>query len=523
MPADFVNALTAVADHLIQQASEDAELRAKLRQLAQAVLEATDLPEPEVSAAAVNQSPAAVEARDIPTIAGNGDQATTPGPATVIRDETVEPSQPLPELTLGQSPPPVEPAAPSSAARWTATNDADFPLIEARCRLKAEGARWAATRRRLIAEGTTFSTEIEPMDLDIIARAKAIPDCFLWMCHPSGPSPSDVRQWDDVAGCFEAVADVVALLKQIQDEPDLNQDQFEQSLDLLAEAQSALRMSVATIDGPTDPDQVQIFNWLKVTASEQQIFIRRYMRVDDPAEPSQWADLLSRIEAADSWIQEIRGRAKQRRKLLGKVRHKLSLIADAPDGAPEQWEILVSTVDELVSDGMPPSNRELREMLVPVIDSLPELSDLPAGFQLVLREIDRFMATCPPPAATSSTQWTPEVEAVAELLRDRSMVLIGGDRRPGSQQAIKNAFKLRDLIWIETREHQSNEGFEPYVARPDVAVVMLAIRWASHSFGDVRDICERHGKPFVRLPAGYNPNQVAAQIMAQCSERLKVE
>lgn len=133
------------------------------------------------------------------------------------------------------------------------------------------------------------------------------------------------------------------------------------------------------------------------------------------------------------------------------------------------------------------------------------------------------MGTCPPPETSSASQTAPEVDSVAKLLAGRSIVLIGGDRRPGSDQALKEAFKLQDLIWVETREHQSIEGFEPYIARPDVAVVLLAIRWSSHSFGDVRAFCERHGKPLVRLPGGYNRNQVAAQIMAQCSERLEID
>ncbi|MBI3463922.1 MAG: hypothetical protein HY000_12820 [Planctomycetes bacterium] len=232
---------------------------------------------------------------------------------------------------------------------------------------------------------------------------------------------------------------------------------------------------------------------------------------------------MSRIEAVDSGMQETRRRAKHRRKLLGKVRHKLSLIADEPDDADEHWRILASTVDELVSDGLPASNTELRELLVPVIDGLPDLSELPKGFQAVLWEIDRYMATCPPMATTSAAQPTPEVREVARLVDGRSMVVIGGDRRPGSYQAPKDAFCLRNVIWIETREHQSIDGFEPYIARPDVAVVVLAIRWSSHSFGEVREFCERYGKPLVRLPGGYNPNQVAAQIMSQCSERLRVD
>lgn len=525
MPADLVSALTAIADRLVSLAAEDAQLRSQLRQLAQAVLEATEIPEAEpASAPAEVESTITVEVRESLSVAGESDDITPQEPASPQRAELSDESQEtLPELTLGRSAPSVEPPAPSYPLRWSATTDADFPLIEARCRLKAEGARWAATRRRLISEGATFSTEIDPLDRDIIARAKAIPDCFLWMCHPNGPSPSDLRFYEEVAVCFEAVADALAVLKQIQDEPDLHQSQFEHSLDLLAEAQSALRVAIAEIDGPNDTDQSQVFNWLKATANENQIFIQRYMRADDPADPSQWADLSSRIEAVDSSIQETRRRAKQRRKLLGKIRHKLSLIASDPDGALDHWRLLASAVDELVNDGMPPSNCELRELLVPAIDNLPEFPEVPRGFQLVLREIDRFMATCSPSEAASITQPTPEVREVARLLDGRSMVLIGGDRRPGSHQALKDAFGLRELIWIETREHQSIDGFEPYVARPDVAVVVLAIRWSSHSFGEVRDFCDRHGKPLVRLPGGYNPNQVAAQIMSQCSERLRQE
>src|SRR5690606_2152167 len=99
-----------------------------------------------------------------------------------------------------------------------------------------------------------------------------------------------------------------------------------------------------------------------------------------------------------------------------------------------------------------------------------------------------------------------------------SVVLIGGDRRPEAQEALVEAFGLGELEWIGTREHESIERFRPSIAHPDVALVLLAIRWASHSFGDIKEDCDRHGKPLVRLPGGYNPNQVAAQILSQCGE-----
>ena len=528
MSADLAKAVTAIADRLVILASKDAQLRADLRQLAQAVLDATESEEQEEAASAFGEAQEANRGEaEVAPSAGDeepiavAEAAGSPGAAS-----PAEPPAPLPELTLGQSAPGVGSPAPSYPAANSTAATTDFRLVERRCRLKAEGARWAATRRRLIADGANFATKIAPVDEDIISRAKAIPDCFLWMCHPTGPSPSNPNLFDEVAGCFEAVADIASVLRQIQDEPDLYRGEFEQVVDLSAEAQSALRVAIATIDGPTDSDQLEVFTWLKEAANENQVFIHRYMRADDPADPSHWSDLASRIEALDSAMQETRRQVKKCRKLLGKVRHKLSLIANEPDdsdGALEHWRILASTVDELVDEGFPPSNRELRELLVPAIDDLPELAEEPRGFRLVLREIDHFMAASPPPQTPPATQPAPEVQEVARLLKDRSLVLIGGDRREGASQALEEAFKLRELIWIEAQEHQPIDSFETYVARPSVAVVVLAIRWCSHSFGNVRDFCERHGKPLVRLPGGYSPNQVAAQIMDQCSEQLKAK
>ena len=56
---------------------------------------------------------------------------------------------------------------------------------------------------------------------------------------------------------------------------------------------------------------------------------------------------------------------------------------------------------------------------------------------------------------------------------------------------------------------------EPGTTEQVAEAVLLAIRWSSHSYGEVRDYCEKHGKHFVRLPGGYNPNQVAHQILQQ--------
>jgi len=140
----------------------------------------------------------------------------------------------------------------------------------------------------------------------------------------------------------------------------------------------------------------------------------------------------------------------------------------------------------------------------------------------VLREIDRYLATRPTEQLDPARpEPTGHVRAVAQMLSGKTIILIGGVPRPHALDALKEAFTLKDVDWIETKEHESITSFEPHVARPEVALVLLAIRWSSHVFGEIKLFCDRYDKPLVRLPGGYNPNQVAAQILTQVSGRLQ--
>jgi len=402
--------------------------------------------------------------------------------------------------------------------------DEELPLIEQRCRLKAEACRWAEERRRRAQQTPDFRSEVEPRDRDLIAQAKQIPDCFLWMSHPSAPNPADPNEWLVLAGCFDALANGVGLMQRLLEENEEGTDAFQQAVDLLAEAQSAVRIAVLRMDGPpTDHDQARVFGWLKMQASNRQIFIRRFMRLDDPAEPARWGDLNKRVmELAGRW-DESRRKVTNRKKIFGRLRYKLSQVANAGSEAQSLWMTIAEDVDELVKSGTPPSNLELRDLLADHIEQLPELATMPAGFQLTIREIDKHLATAPPrDDDDDSPASDPLFNEVAEMLAGKAVILIGGERRPHAAESIEHAFLLSELIWIDTRAHESTAGFEPYVARPEVAMVLLAIRWSSHSYGEVQDFCRQYGKPLVRLPGGYNPRQIAAQILDQCSNRLTV-
>jgi len=503
--------IKAEAKRLIELAADDDELRADLRAVAEAILAATE-------GKAGASPPAEVEPVAAAIARSAGDAGPSrPGPVEVAQTDSGAADEPLRELTLGRSSPSQgDPAATVAELTRPAATHGDIEEIEARCRRKADAARWSAERLRRIREGNAFEVENPPADQETIAWVGRITDCFYWMNPIEGAEQADIALFDDLAGCFETVAEALLLVRGTLKERPGNPKSLERALPLLAEAQSALRAAVQRFRAPDDPDQLEVFEWLKTTAARHHVYIKRFMRVDDLASPSRWPDLVARIESlatGDQVSRRIRSQIEQLQE------HQKRIGSD--DGTVHCWQALIGTVDEMVAEGVPPSNREIRELLLPVIEKLPERQDLPAGFRLVLRELDRFLGTRSSPARSPvSHEPAAEVKEVARLLAGRSIVLIGGNRRREAQQSLERSLGLRDLVWIETKEHQAVDAFEPLIARADVALVLLAIRWSSHAFGDVKQFCDRHGKPLVRLPAGYSPNQVAAQIIAQCSGQL---
>jgi hypothetical protein len=494
----LMRVIKAEAKQLIALAADDEELRAELRALASEILAATE-----------EQGVAD------PSAASTSDGSTTADPVE-CETETKELCEPLRELTFGRSAPSRTDTRPELAfASSQATSHDEIARIEANCRRKGEAARWAAERLLRIREGTDCRELDSPTGSEMAEWADKLTDCFCWAQNSESSDKADLSRLDDVGGCYETLAEVLAGVASLR-EKHQGSKAIDRLLPLVTEAQSALRAALKRLGASDDPDQLQVFEWVKATAARHQVYLKRFMRADDVANPAGWRELISRVEAMTQSGQLTRKQSSE----LEQLRDPLARIQDGA-GVEEDWQTVIRLVDELVKGGVPGSNREIRAALLPVIENLPEHSDFPRGLRLVLHEIDRFLAQRSS-APAHSTPHAPSAvtEEAARLVQGRSIVLIGGIRRRGGQDALRQALRLSELIWIETKEHQSIVSFEPIIARSDVALVLLAIRWSSHAFGDVRLFCDRHAKPLVRLPGGYSPNQVAAQIIDQCSGKL---
>jgi hypothetical protein len=467
--------------------------------------------DPELSAAiAVLARALASNLDGLPAIA----PAPPPAPATPPLPPPIPISQ-LPPLNIGSQYVP-SPAPPM----WEGERELDLlppQIVAERCRVKSDACKLVS--RRLVDPANWDDAKED----EIHQRAQALPDCHLWMLARE-PVVAAPRAWDDLAGAYATAGEAVLMMRDWeQAPPTLAIRHAPRVLGLAAEAQSVLLYAVADVrDVRVDFDQVQIFARIRSTARDRQVFIQKFLKREDRADPASWPDVSKRIAEVWSQFKAFGERDKQRGKSLNSLKFKLKSLREKPDDAAPEWVRAFELIDEIVNLGLHPSNAELRDLLLPLIDELPEDPSPSENVSQVLREIERYLESRPEvDSAPKAEKYSAEVFAAAELLRGQEIVLIGGQNRPNHKAALMKAFGLTDIRWIVTPEHTSYTTFEPDVARPEVALVLLAIRWSSHDYDSVRTYCEQYGKPLVRLPGGYNANQVAHHIMTQAGERLR--
>jgi hypothetical protein len=500
MSSKLATACHALTELFVQLIDEDEGLRESLNALALKLVLAT-------------------KKRESPSVNGQIHKQTAPA-LNGAPPEVKNVNECLPTLTLGRTPPVItEGLAERIRNRPRIVGDQDVGEIEAHSRLKAEAMRWASTRQRLLRNGASYR-EIAPTDRELLDRVKGRTDCYLWMLSPNFRAPIDLTLLEDAARCFNLMADALKVARRALGDPEIEEQYLSSVMEILAYAQSALRVAVARVGDRADADQVSVYGWLRSTGDRKRIYLERYMRLDDPADPSNLDEILSVLSTIDEQIDVKRQGVRRRKACLGKLRYHAKSIRERGETQNDR-KSMIEAVEELLHLGVPTSNVEIRESLLPIIDQLSEGSHLPKGFSLVLRDIKRFMnADLAVPFRSPTPINDAELELAASLVAGKTAVIIGGELRPLRQEAIKTALRLKDLIWIGACEIRSTTELETHVARPEVAVVLLAIRWSPHSFGDVSRFCERHGKPLVRLPGGYHPRQVSVQILAQCGDRL---
>jgi len=517
----LTDALQTLARVVADAASQRDEVRAAVHQIASWLAEETR------SIPALRESPAAPPA--VPPILGTPLRIPIEAPRPYQAGPLVQK-----ELRLGDSRLPmhvpaavgglIEPAdltaaitGPTVVAEAAPRRRGEFATIAFRCRLKAEACLWAIEHW-----DTLIARLLAPIDLqareDLIRRAKSVDGCWLWMLDATW-LPADRAM---LVLCGENYA-TLALAAEIADRC-LLENPSEELLRLLAEAQSSLRAALMNIEIDNDSDQLDMFWWLRDLGQMHRIYIDRHMRRDDPADPIAWADLRSRIQAWADQHDSRRQSERVRAALIKKLEYHVKRLREgSPEDSSAHQRTILDCLGDWTRQGFYPSDPLLCRILLPVYDLILEDADDRDDVSPVLRAVDALAARQESQAGALELEprrRSDEVLRAADILRGRTVVLIGGDVRPLSKRRLERDLELRELRWLSTSPHERHDALLPDIVRADVDAVLLVIRLTSHSHGDLADVCARVGKPFVRLPGGYGSAQVAHQVLEQISNRL---
>ncbi len=407
--------------------------------------------------------------------------------------------------------------SPTAAAPRPSTALPDLSLVARRCSLKALACEVAAALAEAVSPDDQSRAKAE-MDRLLEAR-QSLTDCFLWMFHRDYKiSPLDLRM---IRPCYENLALACGIIGRV---PRRNQPEYRRAVELLAEAQSAVRKALQdawlTI---TDRDQDEAFIWLDRVTDSERIFVARHMRLDDPADPSRHVDLRARLEALERELREAEARSKEGNTVLNRLRyHVMKIVKPEQDDHSHDWEVVTEALARLEELGIVAGDDRLTDALEPLLRLPEEKWEVSEESRGRLRAVREMMASDESSAAGPALVQKPEsadVARVRDWLRGKRAVIIGGERKSHAAERIQRAFGLSELDWLELTEHGKTAPIDPPIADPSTAVVWAVVRLTGHVHMDVAaDACRKYGRPFVRLPGGYNPSQIAARTIEQASE-----
>lgn len=402
---------------------------------------------------------------------------------------------------------------------------AELAMIATRCELKARACP-VARRRRGLNPGDAEFDEVLGELKTMIERGKALPGCFLWMFWPNEPLPSDAVM-EMIERNYANLSNAASTVSNIESAPELR-GLLQQGVELLAEAQSALRVALeSTWLTRPDADQDHAFIWLAAKTKRDSVYIARHMRLEDRADPGDHASLSQRLAELTTHASTIVGAGKARKAAINKLRYHTKRIVEAgaqADGA--DWTAASNAATRLVEAGVSARDSEAQEIVRPLVAAtMPEeLAPSDALRAMLERAAEIEERDAEEDAAGNGgveRVWSASVDRTRELLRGSRVVLIGGEVYDHAARRLQSAFDLADLCWVSLREHSSSRPMENEIADPATRVVLAMVKLAGHQhIDDARDFCRRYGKPLVMLKAGYNPEQIARAVLEQASTGL---
>lgn len=423
------------------------------------------------------------------------------------------------EIGLARAAAIVEPEQPTKLPGLSVEPE-DATLIAKRARLKAQACAQLASVR---ASGVDAAQAGEHVEMDSLrAKAKELPACGLWMLSREAGAMSDA-QLTTLGHGFTALAEALELASRLVKSQPEHRSELESALHLLAEADSALRIAARPGSPKVDDhDQEAAHLWLKRQTAEQQIFVSRYMRLSDPADPARFTGIITDVVELRDRIEQEQHAKKSVEKLVNQVRYHAKRLP--PEGQLDEHDArkIDSAITALAEFGVRPGSERVRSALGSVRLSLWPIESVPPSEQTrrALRNLEQD-ETDADDESSPSKEYSQTVAVVRSGLAGKRVVLIGGQRKPEAEDRIREAFELGELEWVRLEEHGTGVPMEAPITSPSTALVLVIIKLTGHLHAEqARSLAKATGKPCVYLTGGYSPEQIALATLEQAGVAL---
>jgi len=392
----------------------------------------------------------------------------------------------------------------------------DLRMVVRRAQWKAEACRWAVERRLLEQRNADHGTEIRPRDEALRARREELEDCYAWMLDPYRTLPDDTRM-AQIAACYDNAALAAECTMRLIADGAMEPAPPAELLYQIAEVQSALLASIAAVDLRGDSDQRDLFQWLKTQTLRHRIYVDRHMKLDDPADFTVALALAKRLLATTDAILD-RWRVQRRRShILNKIRFHIGKMRT--EGSPERdLESIGRGIDEWIELGFLPNDRSLGALVEP----LESVGKLPESVRRVVAAYRLGAADPPEERALDDSRRVQFIGRARELMEGMTVSLFAGHEEPKTIEELVDQLGLDEVRWTELGAEPSIEDLREDIEDAQVDLVMIAARLPVDTYAEFKSLCREHETPFVRLPAGYAPGQVAQQVVRQVGRMLRV-
>ncbi|MDO4583424.1 MAG: hypothetical protein Q4D62_04895 [Planctomycetia bacterium] len=267
--------------------------------------------------------------------------------------------------------------------------------LEKRLMLKIEASRWALERDKLLKSNIDFQTEIEPKDHALLARARELKNCYLWMNNPETAPVMASETYELLADAYAVAARCVGFMRKLVEMVDKSPKSemlsriLRDALYITATAQSALRRVTYEVSGREDQDQIRIHRWLTLLTKRYSIYVNRHMKKNSLAPIEKIYVIPEYIKRLEEELTELEQKQKILTEGFRRIQFHASRINEQQSNEYD-WNRIILTVDELVDAGIRPTDsrfQELLEKILPYLKQVPSYQEHPF-FVNVLLELD---------------------------------------------------------------------------------------------------------------------------------------